>query len=75
MAESSIPIELRGDPIYPLPADDYAYMLTGTLVMRVARTLREHGYPPISNGGDLASLRDALAGFLHGGDETAEAAR
>jgi hypothetical protein len=52
-------------PTYPLPrpADDPNFNFG--LFTDVAKVLAEHGYPPITSGGDIVRLQQALFGFLY----------
>lgn len=56
------PAHERAYPL-PAPADDRRFSYG--LLFDVARILAEHGYPPITAGGDLVALQQALFGFLY----------
>jgi hypothetical protein len=50
---------------YPVPAPVSDSRFTFGLTIDVARVLADHGYPPITAGGDLVALQQALFGFLY----------
>jgi hypothetical protein len=52
-------------PIRPLPEDDARF--TFGLMVDVAEVLVRHGYPPVTAGGDLVDLQQALYHFLYVG--------
>ncbi|MEV6851376.1 hypothetical protein [Actinoplanes sp. NPDC051411] len=56
------PAHNRAYPM-PAPADDRRFSLG--LVFAVAQVLVDHGFPPITAGGDLVALQQALYGFLY----------
>lgn len=53
---------------YPLPRPESGGdpRFSMGLLADVARVIRDHGYPPVTAGGDLADLQQALFGFLYG---------
>lgn len=53
------------DRTYPIPAPVDDPRFTFGLTIDVARVLAEHGYPPITAGGDLVALQQSLFGFLY----------
>lgn len=55
----------RPDRAYPIPAPVSDSRFTFGLTIDVARILAEHGFPPITAGGDLVALQQALFGFLY----------
>jgi hypothetical protein len=50
---------------YPIPAPASDPRFSFVLTIDVARVLAEHGYPPITAGGDPVTLQQALFGFLY----------
>lgn len=50
---------------YPLPAPAEDSRFTLGLVFDVGQVLVDHGYPPITAGGDLVALQQALYRFLY----------
>lgn len=56
------PARERAYPM-PAPADDHRFTLG--LVFAVIQVLTDAGYPPITAGGDLVALQQALYGFLY----------
>lgn len=50
---------------YPIPAPAEDRRFSVGLALDVARILAQHGYPPITHGGDLVALQGALFGFLY----------
>jgi hypothetical protein len=60
------------DRVYPLPRPYTDERFTIGLVIDVAAVLQQHRYPPVTSGGDLVRLQQALFGFVYG---TAEEAR
>lgn len=50
---------------YPLPRPDNDLRFTVGLTLDVVAVLMKHGYPPITDGGDLVALQQALFGFLY----------
>ncbi len=53
------------DRIYPLPAPADDRRCNMGLLIDVAKVLVAHGFPPITAGGDLVALQQALYGFLY----------
>ena len=60
---------------YPIPAPASDRRFTFGLTIDVARVLADHGYPPITVGGDLVALQQALFGFLYQSTPTDPGAR
>lgn len=60
-------VETRSYPI-PASADDPDPRFTLGLTFDVAKVLAEHGYPPITAGGDLVALQTVLFDFLYLGE-------
>jgi hypothetical protein len=56
------PANARTYPI-PTPADDARFNYG--LIADVIRVLVDHGFPPITSGGDIVELQMALFGFLY----------
>ena len=55
--------------VYPVPKPpegDTDPRFTYGLMFDVARVLVEHGYPPVTAGGDLVELQQALFRFCYG---------
>lgn len=50
---------------YPIPRPEEDPRFTVGLVMDVAKVLAEHGFPPVTDGGDLVRLQQALFGFVY----------
>lgn len=50
---------------YPLPRQAEDPRFNMGLLIDVARTLKEHGYPRITEGRDLVELQQALFRFLY----------
>jgi hypothetical protein len=48
-----------------MQAPDEDRRFTFGLTIDVAKVLAEHGYEPITDGGDLVALQQALYGFLY----------
>lgn len=63
------------DRVYPLPAPADDRRFTLGLVFDVAAVLTDHGFPPITSGGDLVALQQVLYGFLYAAPTVAEAAQ
>jgi hypothetical protein len=59
------------DHTYPLARPYTDEKFTTGLVIEVAAVLQEHGYPPVTSGGDLVRLQQALFGFVYGTAEEA----
>lgn len=56
--------------VYPIrPESDEDPRFTFGLTREVAEVLERHGYPPVSAGGDLVDLQQALYRFLYTGDD------
>ncbi|MDX3354703.1 hypothetical protein PV703_15595 [Streptomyces sp. ME01-24h] len=53
-------------PIRPVPDNDPRFL---GLTTDVARVLEAHGFPPVTDFGDLADLQQALYRFLYVGNE------
>lgn len=53
------------DRTYPMPAPADDRRFTLGLVFDVAQVLVDHGFAPITAGGDLVALQQALYGFLY----------
>lgn len=51
---------------YPLRRPDNDPRFSVGFTLDIVLVLERHGYPPVTDGGDLVALRQALFGFLYG---------